>query len=274
MSLRCSTTWSYRWLVVALMVTLFGMPVHAMAADSGAPSPPGKARAVTLETVASSPIKRVVLSPKAAERIDVRTGEVSEQAIVPTQMLGGIVVDPSAAGGVSRPQTETNASNDNKTGAQLWVRIGLSAPEWNRLAKDKPARIYSLATRAGFAKDLTAMPSGQTPLDNAKSGMLALFFVVPSQGSGLVTGDRVRVEVQLEGGTEKRKVVPYSAVYYDAKGDAWVYVNTAPFAYMRERITVDRVSGDLALLSSGPAVGTRVATVGVSLLYGAEIFGK
>ena len=118
------------------------------------------------------------------------------------------------------------------------------------------------------------MPSGQAPLDNAKSGMLALFFVVPSQGSGLVTGDRVRVEVQLEGGTEKRKVVPYSAVYYDAKGDAWVYVNTAPFAYMRERITVDRVSGDLALLSSGPAVGTRVATVGVSLLYGAEIFGK
>ena len=98
MSLRCRTTWSYRWLVVALMLTLFGMPMHAMAADSGAPSPPGKARAVTLETVAGSPIKRVVLSPKAAERIDVRTGEVSEQAIVPTQMLGGIVVDPSAAG--------------------------------------------------------------------------------------------------------------------------------------------------------------------------------
>jgi len=37
---------------------------------------------------------------------------------------------------------------------------------------------------------------------------------------------------------------------------------------------VERVVGDRALLTSGPAVGTAVASVGVSLLYGAEIFGK
>ena len=47
-----------------------------------------------------------------------------------------------------------------------------------------------------------------------------------------------------------------------------------PLAFRRERVTVERVSGDLALLTSGPEVGTPVATVGVSLLYGVEIFGK
>jgi hypothetical protein len=104
--------------------------------------------------------------------------------------------------------------------------------------------------------------------------MLTLFYIAASEGSGLVPGDRVRVEVQFEGGTGVHKVVPYSAVYYDAKGDAWVYVNTAPLAFMRERITVERVVGDYALLSSGPQLGTKVASVGAALLYGAEVFGK
>jgi hypothetical protein len=150
----------------------------------------------------------------------------------------------------------------------------MSQGEWTRLAKDKPVRILPLATRSGLAADLTASPSGVSPLDNAKSGMLSAFFVVRSGGSGLVQGDRVRVELQLEGTADKQKVVPYSAVYYDAKGDAWVYVQTAPFTFVRQRITVERVAGSLAVLTNGPEAGTKVATVGVSLLYGAELFGK
>ena len=104
--------------------------------------------------------------------------------------------------------------------------------------------------------------------------MSTLFFVTRLDGSGLVTGDRVRVELQLQGSDMPRKVVPYSAVYYDAKGGAWVYVSPAPLTYLRERISVERVVGALAVLSSGPPVGTKVASVGAALLYGAEIFGK
>ena len=36
------------------------------------------------------------------------------------------------------------------------------------------------------------MPSGQPPQDNARSGMLTLFYVARSEGSGLVPGDRGR----------------------------------------------------------------------------------
>jgi hypothetical protein len=266
---------SYRWMVAAALVPMvLGSTPPTTDADSVAPSLPGKERAVTLERVAGSPIKRVVLGPKAAERLGVKTGAVGEQAIVPTQMVGGIVIHPSAAGAVSPTPPEARGSNSNKSSPGPWVRVALSPPEWSRLAGDKPVRIFPLETRASLARGLIAMPAGRPPLDNAKSGMLTLFFIVPSDNSGLVPGDRVRVELQLDGGKEKQKVVPYSAVYYDAKGDAWVYVNTAPLAFMRQRITVTRVAGDLALLSSGPEVGTPVATVGVSLLYGAEIFGK
>jgi hypothetical protein len=39
-------------------------------------------------------------------------------------------------------------------------------------------------------------------------------------------------------------------------------------------VKVERVLGDRAVLSEGPAVGTSVVTVGAALLYGCEIFGK
>jgi hypothetical protein len=68
--------------------------------------------------------------------------------------------------------------------------------------------------------------------------------------------------------------VPYSAVYYDAKGVPWVYVNSAPLVYQRERIAVRQVVGNQAILSEGPEVGTPVVTVGAALLYGSEVFGK
>jgi len=223
---------------------------------------------VTLERDAGGSITRIVLSPKAAERLDVQVGTVSEQAITRTQVVGAIVVDPSAGGGGTEP------SDASGKGANLWVRLALSPPEFERLAKNKPARILPLQTRPGLPKDLLATPNGEPPVEVAKSGMLSLFYVVPADAGALAIGDRVRAELQFEGLADAQKVVPYSAVYYDEKGDAWVYVNPAPLTFTRERVTVERVSGDLALLSNGPALGTRVATVGVSLLYGTEIFGK
>jgi hypothetical protein len=73
---------------------------------------------------------------------------------------------------------------------------------------------------------------------------------------------------KVDGAT--RLVVPYSAVLYDAKGDTWVYANPAPLAYVRERVTVDYIQGDQAVLSDGPPKGTRVVTVGAAELYGTE----
>jgi hypothetical protein len=67
-----------------------------------------------------------------------------------------------------------------------------------------------------------------------------------------------------------RQVVPYSAVLYDAKGDTWVYANPEPLTYVRERVTVDYIQGDQAVLTDGPPEGTPVVTVGAAELYGTE----
>jgi hypothetical protein len=84
----------------------------------------------------------------------------------------------------------------------------------------------------------------------------------------------MRVELQLSGDADARTVVPYGAVYYDAKGAAWVYVRTAPLTFERQRVGVERVVGDLAVLAEGPPIQTPVVTVGAAMLYGVEVFGK
>ena len=40
--------------------------------------------------------------------------------------------------------------------------------------------------------------------------------------------------------------------------------------FIREPVTVDDVEADVAILSSGPEIGTPVVTVGVAELFGTE----
>lgn len=68
----------------------------------------------------------------------------------------------------------------------------------------------------------------------------------------------------------QRKIVPYAAVLYDVHGDTWVYTNPEPLTFVRHRIGVDYIDGDLAVLSEGPPSGTKVVTVGAAELFGTE----
>jgi hypothetical protein len=78
-----------------------------------------------------------------------------------------------------------------------------------------------------------------------------------------------RVQEMVVGGA-KRKVVPYAAVLYDPRGETWVYTSPEPLVFVRHRIHVEYISGDRAVLSEGPPVGTAVVTVGAAELFGAE----
>ena len=75
-------------------------------------------------------------------------------------------------------------------------------------------------------------------------------------------------------GTSTR-AVPYASILYDPSGQAWVYTIAAERTYVRTPVVVERVDGDVALLSDGPPSGTAVVTVGAAELYGAEsTFGE
>jgi hypothetical protein len=77
-------------------------------------------------------------------------------------------------------------------------------------------------------------------------------------------------EVVAAGTGARSPAVPLSALVYDRTGATWVYTSTEPRTYVRQQVSVIRVEGDLAVLSSGPAPGTAVTTVGAAELLGAE----
>ncbi len=74
--------------------------------------------------------------------------------------------------------------------------------------------------------------------------------------------------VQAASGTSLS--IPYAAVFYTAEGDTWAYTNPEQGVYLREPIAVDRIDGDVALLTTGPPAGTAVVTQGAAELYGTE----
>lgn len=293
---------------VAAAATLLMLPAATRAVDPGSSGTAGKGHEVTVESISGSKVKRVTLTAKAAERLGIMTGKVGEEQIVRKQMVSGVVIPPlekipdqqplsngfggfrqpapalqkpasTGFGGfgkvaaVTAPPTAATPATPPASG-DVWVLVTLSHGELERLALDKPVRILALDTRNKLVNKVFAVPSGIPPLEDMKRSMLSLYYVVPGKDHGLTLKNRMRVELQLSGSDERQKVVPYSAVYYDASGAAWVYVNTRPLTYERQRIAIERVIGDLAVLSDGPPVGTSVVTVGAALLYGAEIFGK
>lgn len=285
---------------------------------------------VTFEALPGG-VKRITLTPKAAERLGIATDKVSEQTVTRRQMVGGLVIPPADPKAMPQPGSGKGSvfgqsqqapaapaqTAANGTGAKLpsvgfggfggaaggaaalppsalktvaapmsppspppsatgdvWVLISLSAAEWERTAKDKPVRLLPLGTRAALPGELLAQPSGLPPAEDPKRSMLTVYYVVPGKDHGLAVNSRMRVELPMMGVEEKQKVVPYSAVYYDGKGTPWVYVTGKPLVYERQRVAIERVAGDLAVLSEGPAVGTAVVSVGASMLFGTEIYGK
>jgi hypothetical protein len=69
----------------------------------------------------------------------------------------------------------------------------------------------------------------------------------------------------------RREVIPYAAVLYDSEGVTWTYTNPEPLVFVRNRIEVDYIEGELAILSAGPPSSSAVVTVGAQELYGAEL---
>ena len=67
-----------------------------------------------------------------------------------------------------------------------------------------------------------------------------------------------------------RKVVPYSSLIYDSQGQTWIYTSPSDRTFVRKKVEVDQIQGDVAVLKDGPPSGTIVASVGVAELYGTE----
>ena len=81
--------------------------------------------------------------------------------------------------------------------------------------------------------------------------------------------DQVK-ELAVKRSASKQKVVPYSSLIYGPNGQTWVYTSPKPLTFVRHKVAVDYIDGEVAVLKEGPPTGTVVASVGVAELYGTD----
>jgi hypothetical protein len=149
--------------------------------------------------------------------------------------------------------------HDKRWMAAVLIAAGLGLPG---CAHNSQATINK-RTEAAKVSSIAGTGTKQVTLTQEASDRLVIKTVPVAEAS---------VPPRVPGGANAtRKVVPYSALLYDTSGEAWVYATSKPLSFVRQRIGVDYVTGELAVLSEGPAVGTAVVTRGAAELYGTEL---
>ena len=104
-------------------------------------------------------------------------------------------------------------------------------------------------------------PSSVTPVEGSEIGIVT-FTAEAARRAGVQLG-----RVSAAGG---HRTIPYAALIYGDEGETYTYVSPKPLAYVRTPIAVQRITGGKVRLQRGPAVGTRVVTVGAAEVYSAD----
>lgn len=199
----------------------------------------------------------VILTEKAAERLDIQTDIVREESINLTRTYGGQV---------------SKASADSAA----MVMVSLTEEEKSMVDTNVPALIIPLMGddqedsdegEDGLPAEFDELPG----LDDAEdTGMTTMSYFVMDEEANLVDGQRLMVELAMKGGEGLRLVVPFSSLLYDIYGETWIYISPEPLQFIRVPVVVDYIEGDLVVLEEGPEVGTEVVTVGVAELHGTD----
>jgi hypothetical protein len=227
---------------------------------------PVKIEPVQIEEVEGSEFNHVILTERAAERLGIETAVVLADEGVRVETGGdqwlvqqGEVTDP----------------------AEGLVRVTVEKSMLSRLDREQPARILLQdddEEEEGFWAELFEPPDADDPGDVDEDGDEdededededgELIFMLGSTENSLTEGQSVVVELALIRG--QQSVVPYSAVIYGLHGETWAYINPEPLTFIRHTIIIDYIEGGQAFLLDGPPAGTKVVTVGVAELYGAD----
>jgi hypothetical protein len=266
--------------VIGLQSVVIGgflYPEGSQKAEAATPGAPGYGQPAKIEHLKASNVKRVSLTARAAERLDIKTVPVREQEVVRKRSAEGVVLAAPQAtvvtapvAGVSFPEGAGAAVLGTKfsPGQTVLVRVPF-AGDVDRVAQDQPVRVLPVNAKDGMAGKTAKSIKAPDGID-AKEAARALYYKVEQAAQELAPGQRVRVELELAGSGKQQRTVPHSAVIYDPRGDAWVYTNPEPLVFVRHRINVDYIEGDLAVLSDGPPAGTAVVMTGAAELFGAE----
>ena len=241
---------SYRWMVLLLTVAVMQV---AACGDDSATSSDNETEPARLQEVEGTDLSRVILSASASDRLAIETGTVRSEDRVRKRQIGAQVVN--------EPGTDGLQSN-----SEFWVRVALTEGELETMDLSQPVPVLPLDD--GAAAGLIAEVMDTSGLDEPENGAGTIYLAGRSDNHGLVPGQAVLVELSVS--SAGRLSAPYASVIYDSSGNTWVYTTSENLVYVRHRITIDYIDGDLAVLLDGPPDGTEVVTVGAAELFGVE----
>jgi RND family efflux transporter MFP subunit len=155
----------------------------------------------------------------------------------------------------------------------VWVKVPVFVGDMKQLAADKDATIGGLADAPGAPGERPGKPVVAPPAGDPLAATVHVFYSVANNDGLFHPGERVGVTLPLRGESESL-TVPRNSLLRDIYGGAWVYEKVGDHVYRRQRVLVDRVVGDLAVLVNGPKVGAAVVTDGAAELFGTEFGSK
>lgn len=138
---------------------------------------------------------------------------------------------------------------------------------WTAVSLMIAALALSACAKSTEAVSEKVEPATVEPLEG--TGLNRLVLTAKAEERLGIETETVR-ELVVAGGQTSQRVVPFSALIYDTRGETLLYTRTEPLVFVRHPITVERIKDDLAILRDGPAPGTEVVTVGASELFGIE----
>jgi cobalt-zinc-cadmium efflux system membrane fusion protein len=155
---------------------------------------------------------------------------------------------------------------------KVWVRVPIYAGDLEQVEARQSASVRPLSDYTTGAQPFAARPIAAPVTADPLTTSVDLFYELPNADSRFRPGQRVSVALGLKG-TRMSTVTPYASLLYDIHGGSWVYENPSPGVFVRSRVEVDYITGDLAVLRRGPATGTVVVTEGAAELFGTEFGG-
>ena len=198
-------------------------------------------------------IERVILSPKAVERLDVKTVAVREEK----RAVRGRLI---AADMLTPPATAAQAG--------LVAQVLLASGE-DPKSLGQPAMVFASPVRTAAATGTAAKPTDAPAWVKNPAGGAVAYLQLDAATKDLKPGQHVWIEFGSQA-QATRKIVPFSSVLYDADGKTWAYVNTKPQTYERAPVTIETIEGDDVVLTDGPPTGAAVVTDGAVEIYGTE----
>ncbi len=150
----------------------------------------------------------------------------------------------------------------------LWIRVPVYVGQLSDFDLTADVQAGALSGRDTGATR-TAKPVAAPPSASALASSVDLYYKLDNADGALRPGERLGVSMPMKD-NEESLTIPNGAVLHDIYGGTWVYVPGDDNSYRRERIIVRYLTEDTAVLSAGPAVGTKVVVGGSAELFGTE----